>query len=100
MKQTEKQILEKAIKIVKDLDGSHNVRKVNHATFVEKKKLAKGIDKDKEHPCWIVYIESLFGNEDHLIISDETAEPLYYQNFNLITMEIIKNNDGIYQYKK
>jgi hypothetical protein len=100
MKHTEKQILEKAIKIVKDLDGEQSVRKVNSVRFVEKKKLAVGIDKDKEYPCWTVYIESLFGNEDHLTISDDTAEPLYYQNFNLITLEIIKNADSIYQYKK
>lgn len=100
MKQTEKQILEKAIKVIKDLDGNESVRKVNHVTFVENNKLSRGKDIDKEHPCWIAYIESLFGNEDHLTISDETSEPLYYQNFNLITLEITKNNEGIYEFKK
>lgn len=100
MKQTEKQIIEKARTIIKDLDGNKRVRKVKHVAFVENKKLSRGDERGKEHPCWIAYIESLFGNEDHLVISDRTAEPLYYQNFNLIISEVIKNSEGIYQYKK
>ncbi len=82
MKHTKEQILEKAIKVIKDLDGNQNVRKVNHVTFIGNNKLSKGNNIDKEHPCWIAYTESLFGNEDHLTISDETSEPLYYLNFN------------------
>jgi len=99
MKHIEKQILEKAIKIVKDLtDGVFGEDNIINVNFHEQNKLL--FPNEKIIDVWVISVKSLFDNTDFLILSDETGEPVYYHNFNLIKTEIIKNTDGIYRYKK
>ncbi|WP_426476931.1 hypothetical protein ACP3T3_16650 [Chryseobacterium sp. CBSDS_008] len=99
MKQTEDKIREKAIKIITDLtEGAYGKDNIININFQKDDELL--IPKGKIIDSWTVSVKSLFDNRDFLILSDETGEPIYYQNFNYITTEIIKNNDGIYQYKK
>ena len=100
MKHTKEQIKTIALKIMKDIDGQfYRENYINSIMFDEQDKIARGVDKGKTKPTWTIFIKSLFDNEDHLIISDETGEPLYYQNFNYIITEIIKKDDGSYDYK-
>ncbi|WP_449389332.1 hypothetical protein [Chryseobacterium lineare] len=99
MKQTEDKIREKVIKIITDLTGGvYNKDSIININFQKDDVLL--IPKGKIIDSWTVSVKSLFDNRDFLILSDETGEPLYYQNFNYIITEIIKNTDGIYQYKK
>ena len=99
MKQTEDKIREKAIKTITDLtEGTYGKDNIININFQKDDELL--IPKGKIIDSWTVSVKSLFDNRDFLILSDETGEPIYYQNFNYITTEIIKNNDGIYQYKK
>jgi len=92
---TEEQILNKVKSILKDLKGEYYkedcIRKVSF-----NKEEVPIIFEDKVVSGWIISINSLFGNIDFLIISDETGEPLYYQNFNYKKIEIAKNEEGKY----
>lgn len=99
MKYTEKQILEKANKVIKDLGLSNKTDKVNSIRFNAEKELARGKDKGKKHPCWIIFIDTLFDNTDILTISDQTGEPLYYQSFNMEISEIKRDTEGDYSIK-
>ena len=93
MKHTENEIRVIALKIWKDIDGQFyrdNFHKNDELNFPIKKTI----------DTWAISINSLFDNRDFLIISDDTGEPIYYQNFNYITTEIIKKDDGIYDYKE
>ena len=100
MKHTENQILEIAKQVVKDLGPINgNTNKVRSIRFNIEEDLARGADIGKLHPCWIIFIDSLFDNTDILTISDESGEPLYYQNFNMATIEIKKDANGIYTSK-
>ncbi|WP_294244865.1 hypothetical protein [uncultured Chryseobacterium sp.] len=83
MKYTEEQILAKAQEIMKDLDSkSYFDNCIDGVFFEEKRKIISGNNKGKICPVWVVRIISSMDNSDFLIISDETGEPLIYQNFN------------------
>lgn len=97
MKHTEHEILEKTKKILeaifKDLYKESDIEKV---VFYEKDELIRGQNKGKLHPTWTAVIKAPFDNTDFLTISDDTGEPLYYQNFNMIVYEIGKDVNGNY----
>ena len=100
MKYTEKKILEIAKKVISDLNPEalkHDT--IENAFFNNEKDLSRDKKKIIIHPCWTVSINTLFDNTDFLTISDETGEPIYYQNFNMITAEIEKNSKGKYVIK-
>ncbi|MGJ1420109.1 hypothetical protein ACR79T_10830 [Sphingobacterium spiritivorum] len=97
MRHTENQIRIIALKILKDIDGQfYRENCIDSIMLDEKDKISRGVDKGKIKPTWTIFIKSLFDNEDHLIISDETGEPVYYQNFNYIIREIGKDANGKY----
>lgn len=97
MKHSEQEILEKTKKtlqgIFEDLYKESDIEKV---VFNPKKELYRGDNKGKPHPTWTAIIKAPFDNTDFLAISDETGEPLYYQNFNMIVYEIGKDAEGNY----
>lgn len=96
MKYTEKQILEKTKKILQDLQGQfYNEENIKNARFSDKKELSR--PEGKTAPVWTVSIdEPVFDAWEFLTISDETGEPLYYQNANMIIHEIQKDDKGNY----
>lgn len=96
MKHTEQQILEKSKKILKDLHGQYyKGENIENAWFNEKDEVARPLGKIM--PAWTVSVnEPIFDTSEFLIISDETGEPLYYQNANMIIHEIQKDNQGNY----
>jgi hypothetical protein len=97
MLHTEKQILGLAKIVLKGIfKDLYKESDIENAYFNEKKELYRGENEGKEHPCWTVAIKAPFDNADFLTISDETGEPLYYQNFNMIIYEIGKDKDGNY----
>jgi hypothetical protein len=97
MNYTKEQVLEKAKKIITDLNpDALKYEKIQDAYFDEKEKLARGENKGKSHPCWTISILTIGDNINFLTISDKTGEPLYYQNFNMAIFEIEKNLDGKY----
>lgn len=97
MKHTQEQIKEKADQIMKDLDGKYYFENCVIDTFFKKKEeVFTGKLKGKALSVWIIGIKALADNEDLLFISDETGEPLYYQNFNMICFDIEKDKDGKY----
>lgn len=97
MKHTEKEILEIVKKVLKDLEGEYyKEANIENVFFDKDDKLIRGENIGKPHYTWTIAIKSLFDNTDFLTISDETGEPLYYQNFNMIIAEIKKNEDGKY----
>ena len=99
MKHTENQILETQ-QVLKDLSPTNgNTNKVRSIHFNVEEELARGVGIGKPHPCWIIFIDSLFDNTDILTISYESGESLYYQNFNMATIEIKKDANGIYTSK-
>lgn len=98
MKHTEEEIKTIALKILKDIDGKYYRENcIAKITFHKDDEI--DISEKKIIDTWTISINSLFDNRDFLIISDETGEPIYYQNFNYITSEIIKKEDGTYDYK-
>jgi len=97
MKHTQQIITEKTKKILKDLRGEYySDSSVGDAIFDEEKIIFTGENKGKKHPVWTIDINSFFDNVDFLHISDETGEPIYYQNFNTIVFEVKKDSDGKY----
>ncbi len=96
MNYTEKQILEKAKKILKDLQKQYFKEKnIENVWFNEKDEVAR--PTRAIIPAWTVSInEPIFDASEFLIISDETGEPLYYQNANMIIHEIKKDDNGNY----
>lgn len=97
MKNTEQEILEKAKKVLKGIfDDLYKEDDIEKVVFYEKDELIRGSNKGKVHPTWTAIIKAPFDNIDFLTISDETGEPLYYQNFNMIVYEIGKDADGNY----
>lgn len=100
MKHTEEEILETAKKVLEDFrKGRYKEGDIENAFFSKEKELYRGKNEGKTHPCWTVAIKAPFDNTDFLTISDETGEPLYYQNFNMIVYEIGKDTEGNY-YRK
>ncbi|MGG6229634.1 hypothetical protein [Tenacibaculum sp. SDUM215027] len=97
MKHTEEQIIKKAKKIIQDFRGEYYFEDcTDGALFKEKYKIGFGISEGEIIPCWTVFVKAIFDNIDLLFISDETGEPLYYHNFNMILFEIEKNKEGKY----
>ncbi|MGG8496190.1 hypothetical protein ACQY1Q_07215 [Tenacibaculum sp. TC6] len=97
MKHSEEQIIKKAKQIIKDLDGQFYFEDcTDGALFEENEKIGYGKLKDEILPCWTVFVKTIFDNSDHLFISDETGEPLYYHNFNMILFEVAKDKEGKY----
>lgn len=95
MKHTEQQIIEISQKVLKDIDGKYYREScISKVTFHKDDEL--DFPTKKTIDTWVISIDSLFDNRDFLIISDETGEPLYYQNFNYITREIGKDSEGNY----
>lgn len=100
MKHTEEQMLEKAKKVLKDLQKTsyreENIKKL----WSEDEKLMRGKDKGKLHKCWVISIdEPVFDRSLFLIISDETGEPLYFQSPHRVS-EILKDENGNYYRKE
>ncbi|MDM1074384.1 hypothetical protein HX001_18045 [Empedobacter brevis] len=96
MNYTEEQILIKAKKVLTDLQKQYfkegNIDKI---WFEEKDEVAR--PKEKVIPTWTVSVnEPIFDTSEFLIISDETGEPLYYQNANMRIHEIQKDDNGNY----
>lgn len=97
MKHTEAEITQIATKVLKDIDGPYYREKCIEKVWFEKEEvLLKGTDEGQKHPCWTIAVNAIFNNTDYLIISDESGEPLFYSNFNYITTEVIKKQDGSY----
>lgn len=99
MKHTEIEMLEVTKKVLKDFrKGRYKEDDIENVFFDPKKELYRGENEGKKHPSWTVAIKAPFDNIDFLTISDETGEPLYYQNFNMIIYEIGKDeNDNYYR---
>lgn len=96
MNYTEKEIIEKAKQILKDIEGQfYNESIIGTVTYNEKKRILDSENQTLE--TWTVSINSLLDNKDFLIISDETGEPIYYQNFNAKIFEVKKDENGIYE---
>lgn len=99
MNYTEEQITKKAIKILKDIDGKYYQENcIVKVSFHKNDEIQ--FPKNKTLDTWVISINSLFDNRDFMIISDETGEPLYYQNFNYIMTELILKDNGVYGYKE
>lgn len=97
MKHTEQEVLEKSKIILKDIRQKYySDNSIDGILFEAKDEILMGPDKGEIKQTWLVYIKSLFDNIDVLTISDETGEPLYYQNFNLRMNSIEKNSEGRY----
>jgi len=98
MNYTEKEILEKAKIILKDLQAKYyNEKNIAGASF-EREKVLSG-NENKKIPCWTVLInEPVFKSAVFLLISDESGEPVYIRSKHK-TSEIIKNTDGTYARK-
>lgn len=97
MNYTEEQIIEKTKQIIKDLlDEFYSDELIRKILFKENDTPLIGKYKGQKHPTWTVSVEALFDNVDFLHISDETGEPLYYQNFNTIVFNIDKTPEGKY----
>lgn len=95
---TEEQILERAKLILKDLKGKNYKEGCIHKiSFTKEKEVVK--PERKTIAAWTISVNSLFGNIDFLTISDETGEPLYYQNFNFQISEVTKDNENKYNRK-
>lgn len=96
---TEKQIKEKANKILYDMQGQFfkedNLKKV---VYHEKDNVAR--PRNKIIDTWVAVIdEPVFDSTIFLVISDETGEPLYMQNKHSI-VEIEKDSKGKYVTKQ
>ena len=97
MRHIENQILEIAKKVLQGYrKNRYKESDIENAIFDENEELMRGANKGKKHPCWTVSIKAPFDNSDFLTISDETGEPLYYQNFNMIVYEIGKDDEDNY----
>lgn len=98
MKYTEEQIIAKAKEIMKDLDGKYYFEECVAGVAFRKNKISNyGKNIGEKHSMWIVGIKALADNEDLLFISDETGEPLYYQNFNTFVFDIEKDEKGYFR---
>ncbi len=97
MKHTEEQILEKAKKVLQNIEKQYyKEENIEGVYFVKDRILARGENKYKEHPCWVVSInEPVFDSSQFLTISDETGEPLYIQGKHSV-YEIQKDENGNY----
>lgn len=100
MKHRKEEILIKAIKVLKDLNSEYfKEEDIDNIRFIENDEVERPIDEVID--TWSVYItDPVFDAPEFLVISDETGEPLYYQNFNLVIGEIEKTSEGNYKIKE
>ncbi len=96
MNYTKEQIIVKARKVLQNLQGKYfKEEHIENTWFNEKDEVAR--PRGSVIPTWTISInEPIFDTSEFLVISDETGEPLYYQNANMIIHEIKKDNDGNY----
>ncbi|MGB3592023.1 MAG: hypothetical protein WBA16_10105 [Nonlabens sp.] len=101
MNYTKEQIIDIAKQVMQDLDGRfYRESSVDIKPFFYKRKLYKdGISKNDTIDSWLLSIKTIGDNEDSLYISDETGEPIFYQNFNTFVFDIVKNSNGKYELK-
>ncbi|WP_379966947.1 hypothetical protein [Epilithonimonas sp. UC225_85] len=98
MKYTEEQILAKAKEIMKDFRGKYYREECVDGAFYKKNdKMISGKNEGKTFSTWTVGILSLADNSDFLTISDETGEPLIYQNFNTFIFDVEKDERGYFR---
>jgi len=98
MKYTKEQIIARAKEIMKDLDGKYYFEGcVDGAFYDENYKIISGKNEGKSYSMWVIRIIALMDNSDFLTISDETGEPLYYQNFNTYIFDIEKDEKGYFR---
>lgn len=84
---TEEQIRELAIKILKDFNP-------DYFAF----KCYDGATYNKDNYVWYVSTrDEIFDASEFLTISDETGEPIEYQNFNMMIFKIVKDANGKYK---
>lgn len=100
MNYTEEQILEKAKKILQDLQEKYyKEENIENAWFEEKDEVARPLGKIM--PAWTVSVnEPVFDRSEFLVISDETGEPLYMQSSWTTVVEIEKDSAGNYIWKE
>ncbi len=91
---TENQIREKAKVIMADILGKYySEEKIENAFFTSND---QSVSLENPMDTWTVAIRSVFNNTDFLVFADETAEPIFYQNFNTIVSAVKKNAKGKY----
>ena len=97
MKHSEEDIKEIAKKVMQDLEGKFYVENgIGQPRFDSEKEILSGKEMGNTHPVWIIGIDAMADNIDFLFISDETGEPLYYQNFNTFIFDIKQKSNGQY----
>ncbi|EHQ43029.1 hypothetical protein [Myroides odoratus] len=99
MKYAKEEILVKAIKILKSLNPDFFKESDIERISFSDKDVEKSISGENIDTWTVIIKESIFDASEFLVISDETGEPLYYQNFNMIISEIEKKNEGDYKIK-
>lgn len=99
MKYTNEEILVKAIKILKSLNPDFFKESDIECISFSNKDVEKSISGENIDTWTVIIKESIFDASEFLVISDETGEPLYYQNFNMIISEIEKKSEGDYKIK-
>ncbi len=95
MRYTENEMLEKAKKILKDLNPQYfKDEYLKKIVFSKDDDVARPIGKIM--PTWTAVIdEPITDSYEFLVISDDTGEPLYRQSKHLV-VEVKKNGDGVY----
>jgi len=95
MKNTEEEIIEIAKKVMKDFRNEYYTEEcIDGLFYKEEQEIISGKNEGKIFSAWVVSVYSFFDNIDFLCISDDTGEPLYYQNFNTIVLDIEKSPEG------
>ncbi|MDE5438005.1 hypothetical protein KRE40_07775 [Elizabethkingia meningoseptica] len=96
MNYTEEQIFIRAKKVLKDLQQQYfKEENIEKAWFNDKNEVAR--PRGTIMPTWTIAVnEPIFETSEFLIFSDDTGEPLYYQNANMIIHEIQKDDNGNY----
>lgn len=98
MNYTVEQINMIARSIMKDLDGRfYRDNCIDKTTFFPNEVFEDGVFKGLKINSWMLSIKTIGDNRDFLHISDETGEPILYQNFNTFVFNIIKNGEGVYE---
>jgi hypothetical protein len=95
MKHTEEQMLEKAKKVLKDIQRtSYREENILGVSFRENKEVAR--PREKKINSWTTSLhEPVFDRALFLVLSDETGEPLYFQSPHKVG-EIEKDSQGNY----
>ena len=96
MNYTQEQMLIKAKKVLQDLQKQYfKEENLLGVSFREKDEVSR--PRGKIMDTWVAVIdEPIFEASEFLTISDETGEPLYYQNANMRIHEIKKDDNGNY----